>query len=181
MIILGLGSNFGNREGYLQQAVNILNQNILAAMEVSSIYESMPVLKEGSPIEWNNLQYLNMAVRGESHLSPSDLLKKIKMIENQIGRQSRGTWAPREIDIDILAYDDLFINNDELTIPHAHLYKRPFALLPLTELAPNWQCPVGGAFKGKTAYDISDQLFKLNNGITKTELVISPEQEAAST
>lgn len=177
MIILGLGSNFGNREEYLQKAVNILNRNVLAAMEVSAIYESKPVLKEGSPIEWNNLQYLNMAVRGESHLSPSDLLKKIKMIENQIGRQNRGTWAPREIDIDILAYENLYISDDELTIPHQHLYKRPFALLPLTELAPNWQCPVEGAFKGKTAYDVADQLFKANSEIIKTRIVIKPQEE----
>lgn len=176
MIILGLGSNFGDREAYLQQAVDMLSKNIIAAIEVSSVYESKAVLKQDAPEQWGELSYLNMAVVGESHLLPSDLLKNIKMIENQIGRQSRGTWAPREIDIDILAYGDKCIENDELTIPHAYLLKRSFAMLPLTELVPNWQCPVKGQFEGKTAFEISDILFKENSDIVKTDIIIEPQR-----
>lgn len=176
MIILGIGSNFGDREQYLQEAVDVLSKNILAAIDVSSVYESKPVLKQDAPQQWEDLPYLNMTVMGESHLLPSDLLKNIKMIEKQIGRQHRGTWAPREIDIDILAYGDLSIENDELTIPHAHLLERSFAMLPLLELMPNWQCSVKGQFEGKTAFEICDILFKDSQDITKTDIIISPKK-----
>jgi 2-amino-4-hydroxy-6-hydroxymethyldihydropteridine diphosphokinase/dihydropteroate synthase len=173
VIILGLGSNYGDRLEHLTKAVNRLTKTAITAVETSNIYESVAVLKSGSPDTWNQ-KFLNMAIRGETHLSPSELLKQIKMIEKELGRQDRGVWAPREIDIDILAYDDLAIDNDELTIPHKHLYTRPFALVPLAELAPNWQCPVEGAFKGKTAYDITDQLISSNNEeLIKTEYKVT--------
>jgi len=169
MVILGLGSNLGERLEYLSKAANKLSKSVIAAIELSPIYESYAVLKNGSPDNWNQ-KFLNMAVRGETHLSPSELLKQIKMIEKEIGRQDRGIWAPREIDIDILAYDSLTIDNDELTIPHKHLYTRPFALVPLAQIAPNWQCPVDGAFKGKTAYEITDQLISsCNEELVKTD------------
>lgn len=171
MIILGLGSNVGDRLDYLTKAVNMLSKSVLAAIEMSAIYESVAVLKDGSSSDWKN-PFLNMAVIGETHLLPLELLKKIKMIEKEIGRQDRGVWAPREIDIDILAYENVAIDNDELTIPHKHLYKRPFALVPLSELAPNWQCPTEGAFKGKTAYELVKQLFEGTNEITKTDYTI---------
>lgn len=169
MIILGLGSNVGDRLEYLSKAVSILGKSVLAALETSPIYESEAVLKGSSPEDWNK-PYLNMAVCGETHLSPQELLKTIKMIEKSLGRQDRGTWAPREIDIDILAYGTEFIDTAELTIPHKDLYKRPFALIPLVELAPNWQCPVPGAFKGKTAYEICHQLFEGTAELAKTDL-----------
>jgi 2-amino-4-hydroxy-6-hydroxymethyldihydropteridine diphosphokinase len=172
MIVLGLGSNVGDRLEYLTRAVNKISKSLLAGVEISSIYESVAVLKKGSPESWDN-KYLNLAVRGETHLSPSELLKQIKMIEKEIGRQDRGVWAPREIDIDILAYGNMALDDDELTIPHKHLYTRPFALVPLAEVAPNWQCPVKGAFKGKTAYDITNQLFSSNTELLKTDYKIT--------
>ena len=78
MIVLGLGSNVGDRLEYLTRAVNKISKSLLAGIEISSIYESVAVLKKGSPEDWDN-KYLNLAVRGETHLSPSDLLKNIKM------------------------------------------------------------------------------------------------------
>jgi 2-amino-4-hydroxy-6-hydroxymethyldihydropteridine diphosphokinase len=169
MIVLGLGSNVGDRLAYLSKAVSILNNSVLAALEVSPIYESEAILSSSAPADWNS-PYLNMAVCGETHLSPQELLKTIKRIEKNVGRQERGVWAPREIDIDILAYGSQWINTSELTIPHKDLYKRPFALIPLVDLAPNWQCPVAGAFKGKTAYEICHQLFEGTSSIAKTDL-----------
>ena len=168
MVILGLGSNIGDRLKYLSETVAILWKSVLAAIEISPIYETNALLKDSSPEEWSK-PFLNMAVVGETHLSPSELLKKIKMIEKEIGRQDRGVWAPREIDIDILAYGDLSIENDELVIPHRHLYQRSFALMPLSDLAPNWQCPVEGNFKGKTAYEIINQLYVGSADIIKTD------------
>ncbi|MCE3231964.1 MAG: folP [Rickettsiaceae bacterium] len=176
MVILGLGSNVGDRLDYLSKAVSILGKSVLAAIELSPIYESPAVLNPGAPEDWNKT-YLNMAVCGETHFSPLELLKAIKMIEKSVGRQDRGVWAPREIDIDILAYDSNFIDTTELTIPHKNLYKRPFALMPLVDVAPNWQCPVPGAFQGKTAYAISDELFGVAPGIVKTELKVSVDSK----
>jgi 2-amino-4-hydroxy-6-hydroxymethyldihydropteridine diphosphokinase len=174
MIILGLGSNLGDRIENLSKAAGMISKSILAGIEFSPIYESEAVLKPGAPEDWNR-PYLNMAICGETHLSPYELLKNIKIIEKTIGRQEGGTWAPREIDIDILAYDALCMSDNELTIPHKELYKRPFALLPLVDLAPNWQCPLHGAFKGKTAYEISHQLFEGMGAVTKTELKLHKE------
>jgi 2-amino-4-hydroxy-6-hydroxymethyldihydropteridine diphosphokinase len=111
MVVLGLGSNIGDRLKYLTQAVNILSKSVLAALEMSPIYEAEAELKIGSPDDWS-VPFLNMAIVGETHLTPYELLKKIKMIEKEIGRQDRGIWAPREIDIDILAFGGLAIDND---------------------------------------------------------------------
>jgi 2-amino-4-hydroxy-6-hydroxymethyldihydropteridine diphosphokinase/dihydropteroate synthase len=158
MVILGLGSNVGDRLLNLAKAVSIITKSVLAGVEFSSVYESGAVIKPNSPESWNK-PFLNMAIVGETHLSPTELLKEIKIIEKMLGRNDIGVWSPREIDIDILAYGSLSINTEALTIPHKELCKRPFALLPLAEVAPNWQYPTEGAFKGKTAYEISHQMF----------------------
>jgi 2-amino-4-hydroxy-6-hydroxymethyldihydropteridine diphosphokinase/dihydropteroate synthase len=169
MIILGLGSNVGNRLSYLSKAVHILSKTVLAAVETSPIYESSALVKSGSPEDWDK-PYLNMAVCGLTHLSPCDLLKKLKMIEKEVGRRTRGVWAPREIDIDILAYGTQSIQTAQLIIPHRDLYKRPFALVPLVDLAPNWRCPTPGATHGKTAYELSQKLLNEMSSIRRTEL-----------
>ena len=174
MIVLGLGSNEGDRLQNLRSAVAAISKSILAGVETSSIYESVATLKPGSPDEWNK-PFLNMAVAGETHLSPNELLKNIKMMEKTLGRQDRGVWAPREIDIDILAYEDKAVNTDELIIPHKSLCTRPFALLPLADVAPNWQYPAEGAFKGKTAYEISEQLFLNTKEVVKSEYEITAD------
>ncbi len=174
MIVLGLGSNEGDRLQNLRAAVEALSKSVLAGVETSPIYESVATLKAGSPADWNK-PFFNMAVSGETHLSPSELLKTIKMLEKSLGRQDRGIWAPREIDIDILAYEDKAIDTDELTIPHKSLCTRPFALLPLADVAPNWRYPAEGAFKGKTAYAISELLFAGTSEAIKSEHKITAD------
>jgi len=179
MIILGLGSNVGNRLQNLAKAVHIISKTVLAAVEVSPIYESEAVLRPDSPDDWNQ-PYLNMAVVGETHLSPLELLKEIKMIEKTLGRKDAGTWAPREIDIDILAYDSLVKEDEGLCIPHKELCRRAFALLPLADVAPNWRYPAEGAFKGKTAYEIASQMFDSSTTeAVKTDYLISQEPQVA--
>lgn len=154
MIILGLGSNIGERLQYLEFAIKCLSESVLSITAISPIYESPALLKEGAPEEWR-IDFLNMAVRGETKLSPQELLLEVKTIEQKIGRQDRGVWAPREIDIDILAYGSSCINQPNLTIPHAALCQRPFALLPFVDIAYEWVYPVEGEYKGKTSRDIS--------------------------
>lgn len=131
---LGLGSNLGDREGYLNQAIDKLKElHVLEDIVCSKIIESKADLKPGSPLAWN-LDYLNMAVTGITMLSPQELLKAIKDIEQMLGRSSIETWSPREIDIDILVYGDLKIDQQDLQIPHPRLFERPWALNPLKEI-----------------------------------------------
>ncbi len=109
-------------------------------------------MPEGAPKSWNQ-PFLNMAVAGDASLAPESLLAELKTIEKDLGRQSRGHWAPREIDIDILAMGDMVISSAALSIPHPHLLARDFALVPLAELVPDW-CYPAGEYKGWKAADI---------------------------
>lgn len=154
MIILGLGSNIENRLKFLNEAVKMLGEDVMTAMELSPIYESSAILKPGSSEEWDK-PYLNMVIIGETHLTPQALLTNVKCVERRVGRKPRGTWEPREIDIDILAYGDQTIESNELQIPHKELCSRPFVMVPLADIAPNWRYPGNGECKGKTAYEMS--------------------------
>lgn len=153
-VVLGLGTNLGNRISYLKQAIHLIKeQKILAEIKYSQIYESKALLPQNAPKSWNQ-SFLNMAIIGNCSYQPQILLTKIKSIEKQIGRIHRGFWSPREIDIDILIYDNLEINEDNLTIPHKHLLERPFVLLPINDLIPDWQYPKSGTFYNKSISSI---------------------------
>ncbi len=156
-VILGLGSNVGDRLSYLLQAITIIKENNVILDKTSPIYESEAVLKDDAPEEWN-IPYLNMAISAKTKLTPEELLKLIKNIEQGIGRKYRGLWAPREIDIDILAYGDMCINSNSLIIPHQHLCQRPFALLPFADIKPNWRYPGKGLFRYKTIRYIANNV-----------------------
>jgi 2-amino-4-hydroxy-6-hydroxymethyldihydropteridine diphosphokinase len=167
MVVLGLGSNQGNREEYLQQAVQSL-KNILADVFCSSVYESNALLPDNAPKEWDTA-FLNMAVKGKTDLPPPVLLQEIQRIERSLGRISRGHWGPREIDIDILVYDDEVMNEAELIIPHKELLNRDFALIPLAEIQPSWIYPIKGNSQGKTALELSSVIAQ---SIHKTTILI---------
>jgi 2-amino-4-hydroxy-6-hydroxymethyldihydropteridine diphosphokinase len=155
MIILGLGSNQGDKKTYLEKSIAALS-NILTSLRCSSFYESDALLPQDAPENWN-IPFLNRAISGETLLSPQDLLKEIKTIEKKLGRIDRGRWGPREIDIDILAYHDDVIQEPDLIIPHVGLLERDFALIPFAEIAPDWVYPVEGPDFGKTANYLSCQ------------------------
>jgi 2-amino-4-hydroxy-6-hydroxymethyldihydropteridine diphosphokinase len=151
MIILGLGSNTGDREEYLARAVSMLD-DILTGMHTSSLYETAALLPEGAPRDWD-MPFLNMAVCGDTSLSPDQLFATVKDIEKKLGRFPSEVWAPRKIDIDILAIENMVIDESALSVPHRALLDRDFALVPLAELVPDW-CYPAGAYKGKRAADI---------------------------
>lgn len=135
---LGLGSNIGDRLDYLQSAVNALNTHPKVRVDaVSSIYETQPV---GGP---EQAAYLNMVVRAATLLSPRALLKVAQGVEADLGRERNERWGPRTIDIDILLYDQATIRRRNLEIPHPRLTQRPFALVPLMEVAPGMKLPDG--------------------------------------
>ena len=143
MILLALGSNLGNREEFLAEARGLLEVFDVEVRRISSIIETPALMPEGAPADWN-IPYLNQVISVKTHLSPMQLLSVIKHIETDMGRKPHARWAPREIDIDILAYDEVVIVEDALTIPHPALDERRFVLEPLAEIAPDWVHPVIG-------------------------------------
>lgn len=157
MIILGLGSNLGDRLQNLRLAYRALAKiKELTIQQVSPIYISDALLLDNSPKDWN-MPYLNLAIRCETTLAPETLLKLTKEIEYALGRRPGEEWAPRPVDIDILAIDDLVQFDDLLHIPHEHLHTRPFALWPFADVAPRWVYPLTPTFQGKTATEIASQ------------------------
>jgi 2-amino-4-hydroxy-6-hydroxymethyldihydropteridine diphosphokinase len=127
---LALGSNLGDRQKHLSDALQYL-QKVLSIERVSSIYETEPVgyLDQSS--------FFNLVCEGTTNLSPLELLKFVKDAEVHLGRQPTFRNGPRIIDIDILLYDDLCIQEEQLTIPHPRIAERAFVLVPLVEIAPN--------------------------------------------
>jgi len=132
-IFLGLGANEGDRFNYLLSALNKINSNYkIQIKNISTIYESKPF----GNIATNN--FLNLVVKIYSELNPYELLNFVKKIEKNLGRIERGKWNNREIDIDILFYNNLIIKEKDLIIPHPYLIERDFVLIPLNEIAPNF-------------------------------------------
>lgn len=155
MVILGLGSNTGDRLTNLRKARHLLSLlPKLRLLQVSPLYISDALLPEQAPTSWDQ-PYLNLAIKCETTLSPQDLLRQLKNVEYTIGRKPlKRHWGPRVIDIDILAWDDFCFEDETLHIPHAHLPERPFALWPLADLTPNWVYPGKPPYQGKTAAEL---------------------------
>jgi len=171
MVILGLGSNIGDREAYLAKAVKKLSV-LLTDMRYSRVLESAALLPPDAPPEFNR-PYLNMAVAGETDFAPQALLTEIKNIERELGRVERCNWGPREIDIDILAMDDTVLDAPPLFIPHRQLLNRDFVLLPLADVAPDWNYPLQGKYFGETAMEIiAAKKYALGTNLRDTGTII---------
>lgn len=128
---IGLGSNLGDREKNIAKAINLLKQvKRIKVRKVSSLHETEP---EGCK-EQN--KFLNGALELETSLSPRELLRVLQGIERKLGRKRVIKWGPRTIDLDILLYGDLKIDEENLKIPHPQMEKRDFVLIPLEEISP---------------------------------------------
>src|SRR5262245_35816398 len=123
-VYLGLGSNLGDRLEHLREAVRLLAPAVKVTAH-SSYYETDPVGVTDQPL------FLNAVVRGETDLSPGDLLTLCKHIEAERQRVATVRWGPRTCDVDILLYGDLALDTPDLTIPHARMHERAFVLVPL--------------------------------------------------
>lgn len=137
IVYLALGANIGDRRGNLATALQRLRE-IMDIEIVSSIYETEPVGYIDQP------RFLNIVCRGKTWLQAEELLKYAKEIEAAIGRKPSFRNGPRPIDIDILFYDDVQIEQEHLTIPHPRMRERAFVLAPLAEIAPEVSDPVSG-------------------------------------
>jgi 2-amino-4-hydroxy-6-hydroxymethyldihydropteridine diphosphokinase len=125
---LALGSNLGDRAGYLQAAREALAEAGITLVRASRVEETEPVGVKTQP------RFLNQVLEVETSLEPRPLLQTVKTIEHQLGRTARQRWGPREIDIDILRYDGRTVDEPGLHIPHAELQNRPFLLNLLEDL-----------------------------------------------
>ena len=141
---LGLGSSLGARRSLLQDAVQRLAdlKPRLEVTGVSPIYEA-PHLGLKPEDETRYPAHLNCVVKISTNFTPSELLDWIQAIEEKAGRQRLEKWAPRTLDIDILLYNGLKVQTEELTIPHPGLAERAFVVLPLYDLTPELILPDG--------------------------------------
>jgi 2-amino-4-hydroxy-6-hydroxymethyldihydropteridine diphosphokinase len=137
IVYLGIGTNLGEREFNLREALNRIELQIGLLTASSPVYETEP---------WgfdSDDKFLNMVVRVRTSLSPQALLKETGLIEASLGRiRGENQYASRIIDIDILFYDDLIIDEVNLKIPHPGIAERRFVLVPLNEIAPDLVHPL---------------------------------------
>jgi len=135
-VFLLLGSNLGNRQGYLQKAIDLIETELGTVAKKSSIYETEAWGKTDEP------NYLNQVVQVNTMLSARQVLDNILQIETQMGRVREEKWGSRIIDIDILFYGQGIINESGLIVPHPELHNRRFTLEPLSEIAANLEHPI---------------------------------------
>ncbi len=136
VVYISIGSNLGDRETNFRTALERFKQKGLRIRKESSRYETDP---------WgvkDQAQFLNMAVEIETESAPEELLRILKGIETEMGRNKTFKWGPRIIDLDILLFDDLILDSEDLKIPHPFMHERDFVLKPLAEIAPDVKHPV---------------------------------------
>jgi 2-amino-4-hydroxy-6-hydroxymethyldihydropteridine diphosphokinase len=136
VVHIGIGSNLGNRQENCLEAIRLLGEHGIKVIKRSSMIETEPWGVKDQP------RFINMAVEVETELTPEELLKLLKVIEKDMGREATVHWGPRNIDLDILFFNDLVIDTEELKIPHPYLQERQFVLEPLAEISPEKVHPV---------------------------------------
>ena len=137
---VGVGSNLGDREKTIRRAVELLREaEGVDVVSVSTLRETEP----WGPVE--QPPFLNGALAIETDLGPQEVLAVLLEVERALGRVREGErWGPRTIDLDVLLFGDLIVDEPGLTIPHPRLHERGFALEPLAELAPDAVVPGHG-------------------------------------
>ncbi|MCR5108061.1 MAG: 2-amino-4-hydroxy-6-hydroxymethyldihydropteridine diphosphokinase [Lachnospiraceae bacterium] len=136
-VYLGMGSNMGDREDYLNSAIAAIDKRDDTFIgSISEYVESKPY--KGMDQE----DYLNGVCHIKTLMTPEELLLFLNETENEMGRERTTHWGARTLDLDILLYDDLVMDTEQLTIPHPELHKRDFVLVPICEIAPRLRHPV---------------------------------------
>ncbi len=136
---IGFGSNINDRLNYITQALRLLlDADDVSLVQISSLYETEPVGYEEQ--DW----FLNGVVAVKTALPVHRLLALLKEIEGAVGREHRTRWGPREVDLDLLIYDQCCINTPDLIVPHPEMHQRSFVLVPFAEIAPDVLHPIFG-------------------------------------
>ncbi|MEN6347899.1 MAG: 2-amino-4-hydroxy-6-hydroxymethyldihydropteridine diphosphokinase [Syntrophomonas sp.] len=137
---IGLGSNLGDKEGNLHNALALMKGvSGINILKTSSLYISEPWGKTDQD------DFINQVVEIESELSAEELLHSLQEIEIKMGRQRKENWGPRIIDLDILLYGNEVLGSEELQVPHPYMRERLFVLLPLQEINTELEFPDDGA------------------------------------
>ena len=130
-VYLGLGSNQGDREHQITRAIELIRERIGQVVKQSSLIETKP---------WgftSGNMFLNGAILVETELTPRQMLQVTQQIERELGRRHKGmAYRDRPIDIDILLYDDITMDQPDLKIPHPLMYEREFVMIPLRQIKP---------------------------------------------
>ncbi len=148
-----LGSNLGNREKFIEDALSLIAQRVGEIQLTSSIYETAAWGKTDQP------SFLNVAVAVVTTLNPLQLLETVLEIESDLGRVRHEKWGARLIDIDIIFYGNEIINVDQkLQIPHPEMHKRKFVLLPIAEIAQYYVHPILGQNMSELLLNLTDEL-----------------------
>lgn len=136
---IGLGSNLGNREANIKMALELLHHPpVVVVKRVAPFYLTAPVGFTGQA------EFLNTVAEVETTIQPAELLRLLLSIEVELGRERTVRWGPRTIDLDLLLYGCLKINEPDLIVPHPRLHERAFVLVPLADLAPALELPGRG-------------------------------------
>lgn len=136
---LGIGSNLGDKEGFLQEAIGKIKNN----MRIQKVRTSEFLVTEPyGGVEQD--EFLNAAIEIETLYSPIELLHYLQELEQEAGRERKIHWGPRTLDLDILFYENFISDSKELTVPHPDMQNRDFVLIPLTELCPYQMHPLFG-------------------------------------
>ncbi|HEY5563150.1 MAG TPA: 2-amino-4-hydroxy-6-hydroxymethyldihydropteridine diphosphokinase [Clostridiaceae bacterium] len=145
---ISLGSNLGDKESYINKALQSLNTPSITLLKVSSKYDTKPV----GYLDQDN--FLNLIAKIETILTPRELLNDLLKIENALGRVRTVKWGPRTIDLDIILFDNIIVQEEDLFIPHPRMAERLFVLTPLNEIAPYALHPI----LGKRIYQLKEEL-----------------------
>ncbi len=135
VVFVGIGSNLGDRNLYIQEALHALNSGSFKILKKSPIYETEPEDCTDQP------KFLNMVIGAETSQQPLACLQALQHVENKMGRTRPFKNAARTIDLDILLYNSVVYNTITLVIPHPRLAERSFILLPLSDIAPEFRHP----------------------------------------
>ena len=133
-VYIALGGNIGDRPAFIHAALDALNAYV-SVEETSHLYETQPMHVTDQPL------FLNAVCRGATRLTPADLLRAVKRTEDELGRTKTIRYGPRNVDLDILFYNDAVVDSPSLTIPHIRIPERDFVLAPLLDLEPDLRHP----------------------------------------
>lgn len=133
---VALGSNLGDREANLNRAVELLKQHGVDVVKVSTFIETEPYGVTDQP------RFLNGACMVKTELEPLELLRLLLSVEKEMGRVRLRHWGERNIDLDLLLFEDVLMDTEELRLPHPDMANRDFVMLPLAELVPDLKHPI---------------------------------------
>jgi 2-amino-4-hydroxy-6-hydroxymethyldihydropteridine diphosphokinase len=168
IVYISLGSNLGDRFQFLHSALKLIHSSEKCLiLSISSVYETNPLGPQ------DQRKYLNAVVKILTNLSKNELFDFLKSIESTLGRKVREKWHSREIDLDILFFNEEIYESKDLVIPHPELHKRDFVLVPLMEIEPEYFHPV---LKKKICDICIEKNEQLVLSIYKTKLLITESE-----